>query len=83
MNEPEKRDKQVNEIEEREGWLEEDEVVELEVSRPLDKIIPVRLPSDAWKALRGEATKLGGGPSTLALMWIMERLRGSGLEKSS
>ena len=70
-----KPDKEVKAIEERDAWLEDDEVVELEVTRPLDKVIPVRLPSDAWTAMRREATELGVGPSTLARMWIMEKLR--------
>jgi len=70
-----KIEKEVKAIEEGDAWLEDDEVVELEVSRPLDKVIPVRLPSDAWNAMRREATELGVGPSTLARMWIMEKLR--------
>jgi hypothetical protein len=78
-----KLDKEVKAIEDGEAWLEDDEVVELEVSRPLDKVIPVRLPSDAWKAMRREATKLGVGPSTLARMWIMEKLRSATESKKS
>jgi len=84
MSERDKIDKEVQEIEEGNAWLEGDEVVELEVSRPLDKVIPVRLPSDAWKAMRREATELAVGPSTLARMWIMEKLRSAaGSKKSS
>jgi len=75
-------EKAIKAIEEGDAWLEDDEVVELEVSKPLDKVIPVRLPSDAWKAIRREATELGIGPSTLARMWIMEKLR-SATKKSA
>jgi len=54
---------------------ETDEVVEVEVKRPLDKVIPVRRPSDKWEELRREARELGVGPTTLARMWILEKLR--------
>lgn len=67
-----------NEIESIEGgkaWDETDEVVQIEVKKPLDKVIPVRLSSDKWEELRQEAKSLGLGPTTLARMWIMERLR--------
>ena len=54
---------------------EGDEVVQVEVKEPLDKVIPVRLSSEKWEALRKEARELGIGPTTLARMWIVERLR--------
>lgn len=69
------RDRAVKKIEQGEGWEETDEVVRLEVKKPLDKVIPVRLSSDKWEQLRKEARELGIGPTTLARMWIMERLR--------
>jgi hypothetical protein len=53
-------------------WEETDEVVEIEVKRPLDK---VRLSSEKWEELRREARELGVGPTTLAQMWILEKLR--------
>lgn len=56
-------------------WEDDDEVVEVEVSRPLDKVIPVRLSSDKWALVRQEASELGIGPSTLVRMWVLERLR--------
>lgn len=56
-------------------WEDDDEIVELEVSRPLDKVVPVRLSSDKWALLRQEASELGIGPSTLVRMWVLERLR--------
>lgn len=57
------------------AWLDTDEIVEVDVKIPLDKIVPVRLTSDKWAALRREATELGIGPTTLARMWILEKLR--------
>jgi hypothetical protein len=39
-------DREVKKIDEGKAWEETDEVVEIEVKRPLDKIVPVRLPSD-------------------------------------
>jgi hypothetical protein len=64
-------------------WNDDDEVVELEVKLPLDKVIPVRLTSDNWEALRQEATKLGVGPTTLARMWLLERLNRAERKKRS
>ena len=68
-------DEAVQRIEEGDAWDETDEVVHLEVKRPMDKVIPVRLPSDKWEQIRVEARELGIGPTTLARMWILERLR--------
>lgn len=68
-------DKLVEKIEKGDAWEETDEVVKLEVKKPLDKVIPVRLSSDKWEQLREEARELGIGPTTLARMWILERLR--------
>lgn len=67
--------KEIERIEKGDAWDESDEVVQIEVKKPLDKVIPVRLPSEKWEALRKEATELGIGPTTLARMWILERLR--------
>lgn len=66
----------MGDIEQGDAWKETDEAVEAEVKHPLDKVIPVRLSSEKWEALRREARELGLGPSTLARMWILERLRG-------
>jgi hypothetical protein len=68
-------DREVQRLEEGEAWEETDEVVEVEVKRPLDKVIPVRLSSEKWEELRREARELGVGPTTLARMWILEKLR--------
>ncbi|HEX9975844.1 MAG TPA: hypothetical protein VGA82_01215 [Dehalococcoidales bacterium] len=68
-------DKAVEKIEKGDAWEETDEVVQVEVKKPLDKVIPVRLPADKWEQMRQEARELGVGPTTLARMWILERLR--------
>ncbi len=68
-------DKAVEDIERGDAWNESDAVVRVEVKKPLDKVIPVRLPADKWEQIREEARELGVGPTTLARMWILERLR--------
>lgn len=68
-------DKAVERIEQGEAWDKTDEVVQAEVKKPLDRVIPVRLPSDKWEEIRREARELGIGPTTLARMWILEHLR--------
>jgi hypothetical protein len=55
--------------------IDADEVVKLEVKKPLDMVIPIRLSADKWEQIRAEARELGVGPSTLARMWILEHLR--------
>jgi 2-iminoacetate synthase ThiH len=68
-------DKEVKRIEEGDAWDESDEVVQIEVKRPLDKVIPIRISGDKWEEIRQEAKELGIGPTTLARMWIIEHLR--------
>ena len=68
-------EKEVDNIDQNDAWNEDDEVVRIKVKKPLDKVIPVRLSSDKWEELRREAHELGIGPTTLARMWILERLR--------
>jgi hypothetical protein len=68
-------DKAIEKIEQGNAWEETDEVVNVEVKKPLDKVIPVRLSADKWEQMREEARELGIGPTTLARMWILERLR--------
>ena len=68
-------DKAVEHIEHGEAWDETDEVVQVGVKKPLDKVIPVRLSADKWEEIRQEARELGIGPTTLARMWILESLR--------
>ena len=76
-------DREVQRLEEGGAWEETDEVVEVEVKRPLDKVIPVRLPSEKWEELRREARELGVGPTTLARMWILDKLRQMMLTRKS
>lgn len=68
-------DKKIKEIEQGDAWDDSDEVVHVEVKKPLDKVIPVRLSADKWEQIRKEAAELGIGPTTLARMWILEHLR--------
>lgn len=71
----EELNKKIQRIEQGDAWDESDEVVQVEVKKPLDKVIPVRLSAEKWEELRKEARELGIGPTTLARMWILERLR--------
>ena len=68
-------DREIERIEQGNAWDESDEVIKVEVKKPLDKVIPVRLSADKWEELRKEARELGIGPTTLARMWLLERLR--------
>ncbi len=53
-------EKAIKKIEQGDAWEETDKVVHLEVKKPMDKVIPVRLPSDKWEQIRQEARELGG-----------------------
>lgn len=68
-------EQEVARLEEGEAWDEQDEVVQVETKAPLDKVIPVRLSATQWEQLREEAKALGIGPTTLARMWLLERLK--------
>jgi hypothetical protein len=68
-------DKEIERVERGDSWDESDTVVQVEVKKPLDKVIPIRLSAEKWEELRKEARELGIGPTTLARMWILERLR--------
>jgi len=68
-------DAAVERYESGDTWRDDDGVVQVRVKRPLDKVIPVRLDSRAWETLRREASKKGIGPTTLARMWLLERLQ--------
>ena len=67
--------KAVERIEHGDAWDESDEVVEVEVRKTLNKVVPVRLSNEKWEELRQEAKELGVGPTTLARMCILEHLR--------
>ena len=56
------------------AWDDASEVVELDVRAPLDKVMPVRLTAGQWTDFRRRARAVGVGPSTLARMWIVEKL---------
>jgi len=58
----------------------EDEFVEvkLKVSRPLIHTLAVRLDARTIDRLAVVGRKKGMGPSTLARMWLLERLEGEG-----
>jgi len=68
-------DKAVKNIEQGDAWNETDKVVQIEVKKPLDKVIPIRISTEKWEEIRSEARELGIGPTTLARMWILEHLR--------
>jgi hypothetical protein len=72
---------EVRKIEKGEAWEETDKALGVKVKRPLDKVVPVRLPSDAWEQLRREARERGVGPSALAREWILEKLAKGSKEK--
>ena len=67
--------KDIEKIEQGDAWEENDTVVGLTFKKPLDKVIPIRLQAEHWQRLKLEANELGVGPTTLARMWIIERLR--------
>jgi hypothetical protein len=68
-------DKTNEKMEQDNAWDESDEVVKVEIKKPLDKVIPIRLSSEKWEQLRREANELGIGPTTLARMWILKALK--------
>jgi 2-iminoacetate synthase ThiH len=67
--------KATEKIELGEAWEDTDEVLKVEVKKPLEKVIPVRLSAEKWEQIRKEAHELGVGPTTLARMWILEHLK--------
>ena len=68
-------DRTIESIEQNDAWNDSDEVVQLEVKKPLDKVIPIRLSADKWEEIRQEARELGVGPTTLVRMWVLDHLR--------
>ncbi len=66
---------EIRQIEEGDAWDENAEVVQVDVRKPLDTVVPVRLTSASWEQLRQEAKRVRVGPSALARTWILERLR--------
>jgi hypothetical protein len=47
---------------------------QVQVARNLSANITVRLTPELLNQLKGQAQQVGVGPSTLARMWILERL---------
>jgi len=68
-------DEAVKNVEQGDAWDKTDEIIHVEVKKPLDKVVPVRISTEKWEELRHEARELGIGPTTLARMWILEHLR--------
>lgn len=56
-------------------YLDESQPAELTVGPELAEKLTLRLERDDREALRRRAKRLGIGPSTLARMWLKERLR--------
>jgi hypothetical protein len=56
-------------------FLDETEPVTLRVSPNLRSVFSLRLDREDQEELARQAKELGVGPSTLARMWIKERLR--------
>jgi hypothetical protein len=68
-------DDAVKRYEAGDAWDDESEVVDIQVRKPLDKVIPVRLSGDKWAQMYQLAHERGVGPTTLARMWLLERLK--------
>ena len=73
----ESKDNETDQIEAREAWDEDDEVLELSIKKPLDKVVPVRLASDKWEGLRREARELGIAPPPSRACGFSKKLRDS------
>jgi hypothetical protein len=76
-------DSEIDRLESDEAWDKKDQVVDVSIRRPLDRVVPVRIASHKWEELRREARELGIGPTTLARMWILEKLRESRTRQST
>lgn len=50
--------REIERIEQGDAWDESDEVVQAEVKKPLDRVIPVRLSAEKWEEL-GSVIKNG------------------------
>ena len=68
-------DEAVKRYEGGDAWDDESEVVDIQVRKPLDKVIPVRLSGDKWAQMYQLAHERGVGPTTLARMWLLDRLK--------
>jgi predicted DNA binding CopG/RHH family protein len=61
-------------------YQDEFHTVKVRFAKNLSENINIRLDPDSLYKLRSEAYEKGVGPTTLARMWIMEHLRGGGIE---
>lgn len=77
----ERQRREVERIEAGGSVFEGADEVELEVKRPLDKVVPIRMSAEQWEVLRREARELGMRPTTLLRMWVLERLRATARER--
>jgi hypothetical protein len=68
-------DRTARKIESGDAWDETDAVVDLDVKRPLDKVVPIRLSAEQWEELRGQARERGVSPAALMRTWVLEKLR--------
>jgi hypothetical protein len=57
------------------AWRDTDEVVQVEVARPLATFVTVRLPMSQWQEVRRTARALGVDPNALVQDWNSEKLR--------
>lgn len=55
--------------------------VTIRVRKPLNAAINVRLDADTWTYLQHAAAEKGIGPTTLARMWLIERVRAEKAER--
>jgi hypothetical protein len=68
-------DRTARRIESGDAWDETVELVELDVRRPLDKVVPIRLSAEQWEELRGQARERGLSSAALMRTWVLDKLR--------
>ena len=65
------------------AWDDTEEVVDVEVKQPLDKMVSVRLSDSEFRLLLKEARSRGVGHNALAQKWVLERLQSKSKAKSA
>ena len=63
-------------------YWDETEPVDVTYSKNLSENLTVRLSPQILKQLRQQADEIGVGPSTLARIWILERLKKTGTHRT-
>ena len=63
-------------------YWDETEPVDVTYSKNLSENLTVRLSPQILKQLRQQAGEIGVGPSTLARIWILERLKKTGTRRT-